>query len=220
MIKFDKALVRFDTGMSLRNLSFEISPSEFVYLYGPSGAGKTSILKLVYMDLIPNQGSVEVLGLDSGYASRKDVARLRQRIGMVFQDPMLLTDRDVFSNIALPLELLGTPFSDIRNKVSKIADEFGLRSRLGHSPLELSGGEQQRVGLARAIITDPEILLADEPTAQLDDALSTEIINWFWKQNQAGKTVLFATHKDKFVDREPARTLSLASGEIVEDYAK
>jgi cell division transport system ATP-binding protein len=220
MIRFDKATVRYDSGMSIRHVSFSIKEGEFVYLYGPSGSGKSSILKMIYMDLFPNSGDVEVFGLNSHGVKRREIARVRQRIGMIFQDPFLLLDRDIYSNIALPLELAGTPVKVIQQKVSRIADEFGLRSRLRDYPYELSGGEQQRVSLARAVINDPELLLADEPTAQLDTELSTEIINWFWKQNQAGKTVIFSTHKDKFIDREPARTLTLASGELVEDFTR
>jgi len=219
MIVFDNAAVRFDTGMSLRKLSFNIDAGEFVYLYGPSGSGKSSILKMIYMELFPNSGDVEVFGISSQHALRRDIARVRQRIGMVFQQPRLLLDRDIFSNIALPLELRGTPEKVIRQRVTRVSDDFGLRSRLGHYPYELSGGEQQRVGLARAIITEPEILLADEPTAQMDTELTQEIIKWFWSQNQTGKTVVFATHKDKIVDKEPARTLNLKAGEITEDFA-
>lgn len=219
MINFKKVILRYDTGISVRDLNFKIDEGEFVYLYGPSGSGKSSILKLMYMDLFPNSGVVTTLGQESSSARRKDVARVRQRIGMVFQDFKLLTDRDVFSNIALPLELRGTSVAQVRQKVSLIAEEFGLRSRLSHYPHELSGGEQQRVSLARAVIDDPDILLADEPTAHLDDPLSFEIINWFWKQNKKGTTVVFATHKEKFISREPSRTLTLSSGRIVEDYA-
>lgn len=219
MIHFEQVTLRYDTGISLRNLTFSIAEKEFVYLYGPSGSGKSSILKLMYMDLFPNAGTISVLGQDSSTAGRKDVARIRKRIGMVFQDFKLLADRDVFSNIALPLEIMGTSLAQVRQRVSVVADEFGLRSRLGHFPHELSGGEQQRVSLARAVITDPDILIADEPTAHLDDPLSFEIINWFWQQNRRGTTVIFATHKDKFIEREPSRTLTLAAGEIIEDLA-
>ena len=217
MIKFDKVYLRYDTGISLRDLNFTADPGEFIYLFGESGCGKSSILKMIYMDLFPNSGRVEVLDFDSSHVRRRDIALVRQQIGMVFQDFKLLGDRDIYANIALPLELLGMCGDDVRRKVVSRSDDLGLRSRLTHRPHELSAGEQQRVALARAMVTSPKILLADEPTASLDDKSSGDITDYLWKINSSGTTVLFATHKGKLIKQEPARTLTIVSGEIVGD---
>ncbi len=217
MISFDNVHLRFDTGISLRDLNFDIEKNEFVYLYGPSGSGKTSILKLIYMDLFPNDGQVKVLGHVSTGIKRRDIARIRQRIGMVFQKFRLLSDRDIYSNIALPLEIQGHKSNEIRRKVVHVADELGLHSRLHHFPHELSGGEQQRVALARSTVNSPDIILADEPTAHLDEKASAEVMEWIWKIHAGGTSVLFATHKEHILKQEPARTISIDSGEIIQD---
>lgn len=217
MIQFDKVFLRYDTGISLRELSFHIERDEFVYLYGDSGSGKTSILKLIYMDLFPNSGSVSVLNYDATSIKRRDIAHLRQRIGMVFQDFYLLADRDIYANIALPLEIQGTKSDQVQRKVMQKADELGIRSRLSHYPHELSAGEQQRVVLARAMINDPDILLADEPIAHLDEKAASDVIEYLWKINSSGTSVIFSTHNETLLKMNPARTMSLVAGEIVKD---
>jgi len=217
MIRFDKVFLRFDTGISLRDLDFEVEKNEFVYLYGDSGSGKSSILKLIYMDLFPNSGTVRVFEHDSSHIKRREIAAIRQRIGMVFQDFQLLSDRDIFSNIALPLEIQGINGDEVQRKVALKADELGVRSRLSHYPHELSAGEQQRVALARAMVTSPEILLADEALAQLDERAANEVLEHIWKINEAGTSVIFATHNESIIKQDPSRTLSIVSGEIVKD---
>ncbi len=220
MIRFEKVQLRFDTGISLRNLNFKINKDEFVYLHGPSGSGKTSILKMIYMELFPNEGLVEVLDQASSLAKRREIARVRQQVGMVFQDFKLLPDRDIYSNIALPLEIQGLRSDAVHQRVIALADDMGLRSRLAHYPQELSGGEQQRVTMARATINAPAILLADEPTAHLDEKSASEVIQWIWKVHNLGTCVIFATHKEHILKQEPARTLSILAGEIIEDYQR
>lgn len=217
MIRFDKVFLRYDTGISLRELEFTIEEDEFVYLYGDSGSGKSSILKLIYMDLFPNSGAVQVFDHDSSHIKRREIAAIRQRIGMVFQEFYLLPDRDIFSNIALPLEIQGMKGQDVARKVTLKADEMGLRSRLSHYPHELSAGEQQRVALARAIVTSPDILLADEAIAHLDEKAAAEVLEHIWQIHEDGTTVIFATHNESLLKQDPARTLSLVSGEIVKD---
>ena len=217
MIRFEKVFLRFDTGISLRNLNFSIERGEFLYLYGDSGSGKSSILKMIYMDLFPNAGSVNVLDFDSSHIKRGDIAKMRQKIGMVFQNFYLLSDRDIFSNIALPLELQGLKADEVRRRVTLKADELGIRSRLSHFPHELSAGEQQRVTLARSVVDSPDILLADEPIAHLDPTAATEVVKYLWKINESGTTVIFATHNEKLLKNDPARTLSIVSGEVVKD---
>ncbi|MBC8376248.1 MAG: ATP-binding cassette domain-containing protein [FCB group bacterium] len=217
MIRFDKVFLRYDTGISLRDLNFTIEKDEFVYLYGDSGSGKSSILKMIYMDMFPNSGTVDVLGADSSNIKRRDIARIRQRIGMVFQDFHLLSDRDIYSNIALPLELQGIKADVVRSKVTLKADELGIRSRLSHYPHELSAGEQQRVALARAIVNSPDILLADEPIAHLDEKAAAEVVKYIWKIHQSGTSVVYATHNEALLKKDPARAMTLVSGEVVKD---
>ncbi len=217
MISFENVHLRYDTGISLRDLNFFIDKDEFVYLFGPTGAGKSSILKMIYMDLFPNDGQVEIFNIGSSKVKRKEIAHIRQRIGMVFQDFKLLMDRDIYSNIALPLELRGLKPNEIRSKVVRKADEFGLRSRLNHFPHELSSGEQQMVSLARAVIDSPDILLVDEPTAHLDQESAAGVTDAIWKVHDSGTCVVFATNKVELPKREPARTISLVSGEIIID---
>jgi len=219
MIRFKNVFLRFDTGISLRELDFEVEKGEFVYLYGDSGSGKSSILKMIYMDLFPNSGTVEVLGFNSSTAKRREIASIRQQIGMVFQDFHLLKDRDIFSNIALPLELQGIKADEVHRQVTLKADELGIRSRLSHHPHELSAGEQQRVALARAMVSKPDILLADEPVAHLDEKAGAEIIKYLWDINESGTCVLLATHNELLIKQDPARTLTIVSGEVVRDRA-
>mgnify|MGYP002725487176 CR=1 FL=1 len=218
MIHFENVHLRFDTGISLRNLSFKIEGNEFVYICGPSGSGKSSILKLIYMDLFPNDGVVEIFGQNSSGAKRRDIARTRTQIGMVFQDFKLLVDRDVYSNLSLPLELQGCKLNEVKSRVVRQAEELGLRSRLTHFPAELSLGEQQKVAIARSMILTPKILLADEPTAHLDEESSAEIVEWIWKIHESGTSVVFATHKEHLIKQNPSRKINIASGEMTEDY--
>jgi cell division transport system ATP-binding protein len=217
MIRFENVFLRFDTGISLRELNFTIDQGEFLYLYGDSGSGKSSILKMIYMDLFPNSGTVSVLDFDSSQIKRRDIAIVRQKIGMVFQDFYLLSDRDIYSNIALPLEIQGLKADVVRRTVSLKADELGIRSRLSHYPHELSTGEQQRVALARAIVNSPDVLLVDEPLAHLDSTAAKEVVKHLWKINESGTSVIFATHNEKLLREDPARTMTLVSGEIVKD---
>ncbi len=217
MIRFEEVFLRYDTGISLRNLNFSIDKDELVFLFGDSGSGKSSILKMIYLDLFPNSGTVSVLGSDSTTIKRRDIAKIRQRIGMVFQNFYLLSDRDIYSNIALPLELQGLKPDEVRSKVSLKADELGIRSRLSHYPHELSAGEQQKVALARAMVISPEILLADEPIAHLDEKAATEVMNCIQRIHDSGTSVIFATHKEHLLKQYPARTITLVSGEVVQD---
>lgn len=217
MIHFEKVHLWFDSGISLRDLNFHINKNEFVYLFGDSGSGKSSILKMIYLDFFPNSGSITVLGADSSNVKRGAIATIRQQIGMVFQDFKLLADRDIYSNIALALEIQGMKSDEVRRKVMNTADDLGLRNRLSHYPHELSGGEQQRVALARALVISPEILLVDEPTAHLDNTAAASVIEWIWKAHKRGTTVVFATHNEKLLQQYPARTLTIETGQIVLD---
>jgi len=219
VIQFNNVHLRFDTGISLRELNFAIHPQEFVYIYGPSGSGKSSILKMCYFELFPNVGSVTVLGENTSKLKRQKIAASRQKIGRVFQTSKLLDDRDIYGNLALPLELRGDKTAAIRQQVVRRADELGLRSRLSHFPTELSLGEQQRVSLARAVISKPDLLLADEPLIHLDAEYADLVLKWLWQLNQGGMTIILATNNEQLIQQEPARTLSLEAGALLEDYS-
>jgi len=214
MIHFKDVNLRFDSGVTLRDISFEVEKGEFLYLVGPSGSGKSSILKMIYMDLYPTRGEVTVGQFKASTIPRRKIPRLRQRIGMIFQDYRLLKDRDVYANIALPLHLGGRKRGDIHGRILKAAEEVGLQDRLRHYPEELSGGEQQRVAIARALVKNPLILLADEPTGNLDSEVSLEILKLIWRINEKGTAVLMATHDMDLARREPARTLRMADGRL------
>ena len=217
MIQFKNVHLRFDSGISLRDLNFDIKSDEFVYLYGDSGSGKSSILKMIYMDFFPNSGSVNVFDQDSSYTNRGTIAKIRQRIGMVFQDFKLLADRDIYSNIALALEIQGMKTDEVRRKVFATADDLGLRTKLPLYPHELSGGEQQRVALARALVIAPDILLVDVPTAHIDETAGAVVTEWIWKAHNRGASVVFATHNEQLIKRDPARTITMETGQIILD---
>ena len=217
MIHLDKVSLFYDTGISLRNLDLKVEQNEFVYLYGPSGAGKSSLLGLMYMELLPNSGGVHVFDELTTGMRRKIIAKLRKRMGMMFQESKLLQDRDIFANLALPLEIAGCPAKEVKQKVFQKADEMELRSRLNHFPTELSGGERQRVALAQASIHAPELLLVDEPTAHLDEESAKQIIDALWKLHENGVSVIFATHNEAILQKDPARTITLEKGQIIQD---
>jgi cell division transport system ATP-binding protein len=202
---------------ALSDVSFRIGPGEFVLLTGPSGAGKTTLMRLLYGDEHPTEGTVEVLDRDVPTLRRSDVAALRRSIGVVFQDAKLLPGRTVYDNIAFVLRALGTPRGEITARVSEALRAVGLSPRARAFPAQLSQGEAQRVALARAIVLRPPLLLADEPTGSLDDAMAAEIhevIKQIWA---AGTTVVLATHQARLAAVLRRRTLVLERGRLVKD---
>jgi len=199
----------------LHDISFTLPDGMFRWLLGPSGAGKTSVLRLMYLDALPTRGSLNVLGVDVETARRTALPRLRRRIGVVFQDFRLLAHLSVFDNVALPLRIAGRPEGQIRADVTEMLRWVGLGQKLGTRPMELSGGEQQRVAIARAVITRPSLLLADEPTGNLDDAQAERLMQLFKELNRLGTTVVVATHNDALVGRHPAPALRLDHGRLV-----
>ncbi len=221
------AMVRFDrVGLSygataasapevLRDLSFELSEGTFSWLLGPSGAGKTSLLRLMYLAVRPTCGRVAILGADIESAGRRQLPALRRRIGVVFQDFRLLPHLSAFDNVALPLRIAGRPEGQIRADVGEMLRWVGLAKQAAARPAELSGGEQQRVAIARAVIGRPSLLLADEPTGNLDDVQAERLMQLFKELNRLGTTVVVATHNDALVERHPARALQLSHGRLV-----
>ena len=184
-------------------------------MLGPSGAGKTSVLRLMYLDIRPSRGSLNVLDTDIGTAPRGALPRLRRRIGVVFQDFRLLSHLSAFDNVALPLRIAGRPESQIRADVSEMLRWVGLARKHEVRPPELSGGEQQRVAIARSVIGRPSLLLADEPTGNLDDAQAERLMQLFKELNRLGTMVVVATHNDALVARHPAAALRLENGRLV-----
>ncbi|MGA9868775.1 MAG: ATP-binding cassette domain-containing protein [Acetobacteraceae bacterium] len=198
----------------LHDLSFGVPPGAFRWLLGPSGAGKTSLLRLMYLAARPSRGQLSVLDTDIHHAPRRALVGLRRRIGVVFQDFRLLSHLSAYDNVALPLRLAGRPEGQIRADVGEMLRWTGLSRRVDARPAELSGGEQQRVAIARAVICRPALLLADEPTGNLDDIQAERLMGLFGEMNRLGTTVVVATHNDRLVARHPAPALRLDSGRL------
>ena len=199
----------------LRGLSFVIPEGGFRWLLGPSGAGKSSLLRLLHLAVRPTSGRLTVMGADVGRAARRDLPALRRRIGMVFQDFRLLPHLPVYDNVALPLRIGGRPEGQIRADVTETLRWVGLERKAASRPAELSGGEQQRVAIARAVIGRPELLLADEPTGNLDDAQAERLMVLLHEFNRLGTTVIVATHNDALVARHAGPELRLSNGRLV-----
>jgi cell division transport system ATP-binding protein len=218
MIRFTSVTKEYPrTGVALANVSFHLRRGEFVFLTGPSGSGKSTILKLVYMDERPTSGEVRVSGVNSLLVKRGDVAKLRRKLGIVFQDFRLLEDRTAAANVAFALEVTGAPAASIPGKVSRVLTQVGLASKAGSLPKELSGGEQQRVAIARALVNDPFVLVADEPTGNLDDRATRGVFQLLREINATGTAVIMATHNLELIRRSDYRTIEINRGSIVYD---
>ncbi len=217
MIRFDNVSKRYDTGGdALRNLSFEVDHGEMVFLTGASGAGKSTLLRLIALIERPSRGQVLVDGRNVGRLKSRQIPKHRREIGIVFQDNKLLKDRSTFDNVALPLVIAGVSDREIPRRVRAALDQVGLLRKEKQPPSTLSTGEQQRVGIARAVVTRPRLLIADEPTGNLDPWLSLEIMKLFSRFNDIGVTMLIATHDLNLLDKLNGRCIQLANGELVE----
>lgn len=221
MIKLSHVTKRYPNGHeALKDVSFDIEPGEMVFLAGHSGAGKSTLFKLITRIEQPTSGQILVDNQNLNRLKRSKVPALRREIGVIFQDHKLLMDRSVFDNVALPLIVIGMPHDEVQKRVRAALGKVGLAGKEKQLPITLSGGEQQRVGIARAVINRPNILLADEPTGNLDEALSNEIIDIFADFNRVGVTVMIATHDLRQVERLGKRTLQLANGELINSTAE
>jgi cell division transport system ATP-binding protein len=221
MIKFFHASKAYRPGdpPALSDVNLTLEDGEFVFLVGPSGAGKTTLLKLIHMEEFPTEGEVIVAGFTTAAMTRKKILTLRRRVGVVFQDFRLLHDRSVFENVAFPLRLFGEyNQGQIKERVEHVLDQVGLRHKADRLPRELSGGQAQRVALARAVVNRPFVLLADEPTANLDPKTAEEIIQIVRHINTEGTAVLLATHKMELVHNSGERYVRVDHGTIVEDW--
>ncbi len=218
MISFEHVGKRYPGGIqALSDVNFSLKPGEMAFLTGHSGAGKSTLLKLIALLERPSRGQVMFDGRNVSRLARRHIPYLRRRIGVIFQDHRLLSDKRVFDNVALPLMIAGFSYGEIQRRVRAALDKVGLLDKERMYPPMLSGGEQQRVGIARAIITKPPMLLADEPTGNLDPEMSAELMNYFLQLNELGMTLLIASHDLDLIRRLNRRVLVLKKGEIVDD---
>ncbi|MDN6319579.1 MAG: cell division ATP-binding protein FtsE [Marinobacter sp.] len=216
MIEFRQVTKRYDSDhTALRQVNFHMGRGELAFLTGHSGAGKSTLLKLVMVMERPSAGEVIVGGQVLNSLPRRQIPYIRRHVGVVFQNHQLLFDRTVFDNIAMPLEVMGTSPRDVGRRVRAALDKVGLLKKEKMNPLQLSGGEQQRVGIARAVVNKPPLLLADEPTGNLDPELSADIMNLFAQFSQVGVTVLIASHDLALINEMDRRTLTLDHGNLI-----
>ena len=215
MIKFENVTATYAENVGIFNLSFHIPKGELVFLMGPTGAGKSTVLKTIYRDISISDGNLYINGEDVGNIRRRHVPRFRRKIGMVFQDYRLVPDRTVFENIALPLQIEGVPKKEIKDKVNDISEKVGLKKRINNYPGQLSGGEKQRVSIARALVKNPLVILADEPTGNLDPNVSDEILDLLEIATDSGAAVLMSTHNFPLIQPRKKRFIELNEGRLV-----
>ncbi len=215
MFRFDNVGLRYGMGPEvLRDITFRIEPRSFQYLTGPSGAGKSSLLRLFFLSIRPSRGLISVFGRDASLLKAAEIPKLRRRIGVVFQDFRLLDHLTTYENVALALRVVGKPESRYRADVVELINWVGLGDRINSYPPVLSGGEKQRAAIARAVIGHPEILLADEPTGNVDPPLARRLLRLFVELNRLGTSVIIATHDTDLMAQFPARSLVLEDGRL------
>ena len=206
--------------VALRDVNIHIQPGEFVFVVGPSGAGKSTFIKMLFREVIPTTGNIYVNGVDLLELKEKEIPYLRRQLGIIFQDYRLLPDRTVYDNVAFAMQVIETPYRKIKRRVMSVLDLVGLRKRANSYPTELSGGEQQRVAIARAIVNDPLLVIADEPTGNLDPETSWDIMRICSEINESGTTIVMATHDKEIVDNMEKRVIAIEKGSIVRDDLK
>ncbi|MGZ9096879.1 MAG: cell division ATP-binding protein FtsE [Micavibrio sp.] len=215
MIRYDHVGLRYGIGPEvLSDITFALEPGSFHFLTGPSGAGKTSLMTLLYLGRRPTRGIITMFGQAIGSMTREQMVPIRQRIGVVFQDFRLLNHLSAFDNVALPLRIAGRPEKEIRNNVEELMHWVGLGDHMNALPNTMSGGQQQRIAIARAVITRPRLLLADEPTGNLDDEIGFRLMHLFEQLNRMGTTILIATHNQIMMDKFNHTRLILDKGHL------
>lgn len=218
MIEFKNVSKVYNNGTeALRNLSLSIAKGEFVFIVGYSGAGKSTFLKLIMREEVPNSGEIVVNGRKLSTVRKRDVPYLRRTMGIVFQDFRLIDKMTVYDNVAFAMHIVGASDREIRKRVPYVLGLVGLEKKMDNHPAELSGGEQQRVGLARALVNNPSMIIADEPTGNVDPAMSYEIVELLTEINRRGTTVLMVTHEHDLVKRFPRRVIEIQGGTVVGD---
>ncbi|MFQ6606225.1 MAG: cell division ATP-binding protein FtsE [Fidelibacterota bacterium] len=214
MIKLENVTYNYKRSPGVVNVNLTVDEGEFVFLIGPTGSGKTTILRLIYMSILPDSGTVFVNKYRSDKIRRRQIPRLRREVGMIFQDYHLLGDRNLFENVALPLHVLGYSRLEIAERVQDVLQAVGLEDKERHYPDDLSGGEQQRACIARALVKEPSILLADEPTGNLDPITSFEFIKLLEEINQEGTTILMASHNYGLIKGRGHRIVEIQEGRL------
>lgn len=218
MIKLENVSKKFPTGVfALTDVSFEVASGEFVFLVGPTGSGKTTIFRLITREILPTAGAITVSNINLSKLPRKGIPNFRKKIGVVFQDLKLLMDRTIFENIVLPLEVSGIKTLDAKRSVDEIMKRVEIEAHRDKFPVQLSGGELQRTAIARAIVLAPDILLADEPTGDLDSVTASEIIKLLLEINKKGTTIIMATHSEDIVKALAKRIIVLDKGHLIKD---
>ncbi len=221
MIHMSNICKTYDTGaVALDNVNIDIAKGEFVFIVGASGAGKSTFIKMLFREELPTSGKLLVNGHDVINMDRKEVPYLRRGLGVIFQDYRLLPDKTVFENVAFAMQVIEAPRRIMQRSVNAVLDVVGLRDKYRSFPSQLSGGEQQRVAIARAIVNDPAIVIADEPTGNLDPETSWEIMDIFQRINKAGTTIVMATHDRNIVDAMKKRVIAIEDGRIVRDQLR
>lgn len=209
----------YKTGVTaIQDLNLEVEKGEFVFIIGSTGCGKSTLIKMIYREEKPTSGSINLGGLEVTKIKNRQVYKVRRKIGVVFQDYKLLSKATVYENVAFALEIFGIPNSEIHTKVLKSLDLVGLKGKAKSYPNQLSGGEQQRVAIARAIVNGPKLLICDEPTGNLDEGTSMEIMRVLEEINKLGTTILMVTHDTEIVNKMKKRVILLDSGRVVRDY--
>lgn len=218
IVELNNVTKKYSNGTTaLRNITINLSAGEFVYIVGPSGAGKSTFVRLLYRELKIDRGSAKVAGYDLKKIKKRQIPSLRRSVGVVFQDYKLLSKKTVYENISYAMEVVGKKPYEIRKRVMEVLDLVGLKHKVRSFPTELSGGEQQRIAIARSIANSPKLLIADEPTGNLDPENSWEIMNLLERINLQGTTVLMATHNSQIVNTLKHRVIAIENGHIVRD---
>ena len=217
LIMSDVSKVYPGGSMALQDVNVHIEPGEFVFVVGPSGAGKSTFIKMLFREVLPTTGSIFVNGVDILSLTPKEIPFMRRQLGIILQDYRLLPDRTVYENVAFAMQVIEAPHRKIKRQVMNVLDLVGLRHRANAYPNELSGGEQQRIAIARAIVNDPVFVIADEPTGNLDPETSWDIMEIFKEINATGTTIVMATHDKEVVDAMGKRVIAIEKGRIVRD---
>ena len=221
MIQMREVSKTYDTGVvALDHVNVDIKKGEFVFVVGPSGAGKSTFIKMLFREELPTKGKLLVNGHDVVEMERSEVPYLRRELGVIFQDYRLLPDKTVFENVAFAMQVIEAPRRTMQRSVNSVLDVVGLRDKYRSFPSQLSGGEQQRVAIARAIVNNPSIVIADEPTGNLDPETSWDIMDIFRRINKAGTTIVMATHDRNIVDTMKRRVIAIEDGRIVRDQQR
>jgi cell division transport system ATP-binding protein len=215
MLDLQNVRISYPRGDGIRHITFHVNAGEFVFLVGPSGAGKTTILRSIYMDVMPAEGTITVGGYSSLYMSKKDIPYLRRKLGIVFQDFKLFNDRVVYENVAFSLKVMGKKQKEIKRRVLRALADVGLSHKSRKYPEELSGGEQQRVSIARAIVNEPYLLLADEPTGNLDPETSAGVMDVLYRINTRGTSIIMATHNYEMVKNYKGKIIQIKNGTMI-----